>query len=79
MSSDGWVPLHNGPTVPAAVCHWLADAEDRGLRFRIEPDGRLRVGPRASVEADDLVFLRLHRAAVVACVEYIEKASASPC
>ena len=70
--SDAWVPLPNGPTVRASVCDWLVEAEFRGLRFRIEPDGRLHVGPRDRLHAEDLAFLRQARAVVVACVAYID-------
>jgi hypothetical protein len=76
-TSDPLVPLKGGPTVRASVCHWLVDAEFRGLRFRAHPDGRLHVGPRDRVAQVDLDFIRLHRPDVLACVIYLE--SVAPC
>jgi hypothetical protein len=67
---DVLVPLRDGPVVPASLISWLIDAEFRGLAFRIEPDGRLHVGPREKVTAADLAFVRGHRDLVLACVAY---------
>jgi hypothetical protein len=72
-TSESLIPLRDGPTVPAWVCQWLIEAEGRGLLFRIQPDGKVHVGPRARVQPDDLSFIRHHRDAVRACVAYIER------
>jgi hypothetical protein len=60
------IPLRGGPAVPASVVVWMTNAEERGVRFRLGSDGRIHVGPRARVQADDLIFVRDHRAAVLA-------------
>jgi hypothetical protein len=66
------IPLRGGPAVPENVVSWLLGAEDRGLRFRLLPDGRLWVGPENAILADDDRFLRRHRDWVAACVRYID-------
>src|SRR4030095_3606465 len=71
--SEQLIPLANGPSVPAVVILWLTAAEERGLRFQIEPDGRLHIGPREQVQDDDLAFVRRNRDAVIACVRYVEE------
>lgn len=70
--TDPLIPLRNGPAVPESILLWMLDAESRGLTFRADPDGRLHVGPRAGIRADDDRFIRQHRDFVLACVRYIE-------
>jgi hypothetical protein len=72
------VPLRDGPAVPAGVIRWLLRAEDRGLVFRAEPDGRLHVGPREVVTPDDLAFVKARRDVVLACVAYIDRIAQEP-
>lgn len=69
---EALIPLQNGPTIPESVVTWLLQAEDRGLRFSILPDGRLFVGPRGDIGAADDQFIRRHRDELLACVAYIE-------
>ena len=76
-TTDVLIPLRNGPTVPESVVVWLLAAEDRGLRFVILPNGRLRVGPRDQVRPDDDTFIREHRDLIASCVRYCEELS--PC
>lgn len=73
-SADVLVPLRGGPAVPISVFRWMLDAEERGLRFTLKPDGSLFVGPRASTREDDLTFIRTHRDVVVAVVKYCDEA-----
>lgn len=65
-------------TVPVGVISWLIRAEDRGLAFRAQPDGRLSVGPCGAVTPDDLAFIREHRDVVLACVIFIERIAQEP-
>jgi hypothetical protein len=76
-SPETLIPLRDGPVVPASVVLWMTNLEERGVRFRLDPDGRIHVGPRDRVQVDDLEFIRCHRADVVACVVYID--TVSPC
>lgn len=78
MTCNSLVPLRGGPTVPTSLVLRMLDMEDRGARFRIEPDGRLHVGPRAAVTAADLAFCREHRDLVLACVSYIDRMCEAP-
>jgi hypothetical protein len=77
-SLETLIPLRDGPAVPASVVVWMTNAEERGVRFRLDSDGRIHVGPRDRVQGDDLAFIRQHRADVVACVAYIENLAVSP-
>jgi hypothetical protein len=73
IACDPLIPLRDGPVVPESVLLWMSAAEDRGLRFRAEPDGRLHVGPRDCVQAEDLTFVRAHRDTLLECVRYIDR------
>lgn len=77
-AADVLVPLVNGPTVPLSVVLWLTRAEDRGLHLRLQPDGRVHVGPRALVEPADSAFIQRHRDTVLACVVYIDRLCEEP-
>jgi hypothetical protein len=77
ISCDVLVSLRGGPTVPWSVVCWITDAEAGVNRFRTLCDGLLHVGPRDSVQAEDLAFIREHRASVRACVAYLE--ALAPC
>jgi hypothetical protein len=48
------------------------------LTFRMRPNGRLHVGPRELVRDDDLTFMRHHREALIACVNYLEQLDRVP-
>lgn len=72
-SHEPLIPLRDGPAVPASVVVWMTNAEERGVRFRLDSDGLIHLGPRARVQADDLTFVRDHRAAVLACIDYINR------
>jgi hypothetical protein len=67
------IPLTGGPAVPESIVLWLLSAEDRGLIFRVLPDGRLHVAPARHVRDDDDRFIREHRDVLKACVGYIER------
>ena len=72
VATDALITLRDGPTVPESVVAWMLNAEDRGLRFRLEPDGRLHVGPSQAIRTDDDRFIREHRDVLLACVRYID-------
>ena len=78
-TTDVLIPLRNGPAVPESVVVWLLNAEDRGLRFKVLPSGRLNVGPREAIDPTDDTFIREHRDVLKACVTYCEEAATWPC
>jgi hypothetical protein len=71
--SDVFVPLRGGATVRHSVLLWLLEAEDRGVRFTTEPDGRVRMSPPDRVRDTDRTFAHAHRHEVRAAVSYIER------
>ena len=77
MELDQLVPL-GAVVVPLATIAWLIDAEFRGLRFCLQPDGRVFAGPREAVTPGDLTFIRLNRADVIVALEYLAAAEARP-
>ena len=75
---DVLIPLRGGTTVRYAVLLWLLDAEERGLRFSTEPDGRVRLSPHDLILDTDRAFAREHTHEVRAAVRYIEAACEEP-
>jgi hypothetical protein len=75
---DVLIPLRGGATVRYTVLLWLLDAEERGLRFNTEPDGRVRLSPRDLILDSDRDFCREHRHELRAAVRYIERQCEEP-
>jgi hypothetical protein len=65
-------------TVPTSLVVRLLAMEDKGVRFTVEADGRLHLGPKAAVTADDLAYCRAHRDQVLACIQHINKLCEAP-
>ena len=75
---DVLIPLRGGATVRYAVLLWLLDAEARGLRFNMEPDGRVRLSPHDLILDADRAFCRQHTHELRAAVAYIERMCEAP-
>jgi hypothetical protein len=72
-SDDVIIPLRGGASISLELITWLLDAEDRGIRFATQPDGRVRMSPPDRVTVADVSFARAHRDEVRAAVAYCEQ------
>ncbi len=77
-TSSEFVTLKGGFTLPVAVVTYLLDCEDRGLRFRVLPDGRLHVAPHDAIRDTDRAFIAQHRDLLRACITYIDDIAGRP-
>ena len=77
-ASDELVILAGGLAVPLCVVAALIDMEFRNIRVRLDPDGMIVAGPRTVVTDADREFIRSHRPAVVAALEYLHAAERQP-
>ncbi len=69
MSGCDLVTLRDGRAVPTPVLRRLWTLEERGVRFRLEGDGDILVGPRRLLEDTDLAFIRAHKALVISILK----------
>ncbi|HZT82231.1 MAG TPA: hypothetical protein VFA26_18530 [Gemmataceae bacterium] len=68
VADGGWADLRSAEL--AAGREILAELRGRGLRLRLDEDGRPCVGPRERVRPEDLELLRAERAAVLAALRH---------
>jgi hypothetical protein len=76
--SNAPIRLRDGPLVPWFVCEWLMVAAGRGLTVRVKSGGLLHASPRDLVRPEDVTFMRHHRDALIACVNYLEQLDQVP-
>jgi hypothetical protein len=75
---DVLVPLRGGPVVPLSILQRILDCEHRGVQFRLQPNGQLLAGPPASLTAEDVAFVRAHRALITDCVANCDAMAKEP-
>lgn len=73
MPSSDLVTFRGGFTASTTLVLRLLDLEGRGAAFHLLDDGRFQVDPPAVLTDDDRQFLRAHRDAVRACLDYVEQ------
>ena len=70
------VTFKAGFVAPWLVVARLLDLEARGARFELVDGGRFRVRPSSVLTDADRAFLREHRDAARACINYIARMTA---
>ncbi len=73
MPPSSLVALRNGPAVPADVLRFAWDLEERGLDLRVNNNGRLLVGPRSRITAEDRELIRAHSQTLAVIVRYADQ------